>query len=421
MPDVQHQEAARTRQAQTEDSVPPTPGKTTAVDQTGGAEGAHQGPYRPTFDPKQVRIPWSQKGQAGEPTALDLGDIKVGVVDLGTGAPRVKILGIVDQMTASWNAMGLSMTHAVTRLVETVNHAQFKKAPNGIFTKLWTRAAALLTKGATFVTGGTSLGVTLGLEAIKKLLAHGERLEQARIEADKAGFIRALEDRIESMHLAAVAEGGNLYINRAVDELDRQFLEIGKSSPEDAWKPGDRGVVGAQAEFLKRLQETANAYTASIPSANDFFREFLLEWITANHQERNRSALRSPFDGPRYEDGFLSVDLRLDYGALGWSIGWQPEATIHCPQSAEVARRLMDTGFHHLDQVGLHIHVNVETSDRARKHLPKAWKDQGLQTIVFDSGRQIVSTSTKRYWSWLTSSAHTSLDDIFNIVQKVKG
>jgi hypothetical protein len=417
------QRRERDRSLRTDVAVP-SPGKTTRVQESTEGEPARTGSYVPTFDRQQVKTPWSMRPQTPEPTALDLGEAKVGVVNLGTGTPRDQIQEHVNHMAFAWNAMIDNLTEAMLMTIQTVEHAAFKKAPDGLVAKLWARAESLLARAATLVTGGTSLAATIGIQAIKRIVALGDRLEASRVQATKDAFIRELRQNTKTVKLAGLAEGANLDVHKIVSELDAQFAAIGRENPEDAWKRGDQGVVGAQAAFLKQLEQRSRDYAANVPAADDFVREFLAAWVNANHGERNRSALRSPLAPASYADGFVAVDLVLDFDVFRsrFAICYQDSATLHCPQSREVAKQLTETrGSRGLDELGIPIHLRVRTSDKAWDKLPAHWKRDRQHEIRFDSGRQIENTAVVPYWRWLTQSARTSLTEIFEPVRTLRG
>jgi hypothetical protein len=398
-------------------------GRQTAVPRAPERDHARAGAYAPTFDPRQVRLPWSVKARAPEPTALDLGEAKVGVVNLGTGSPRDQIQEHVNHMAFAWNAMIDNLTSAVLLTIRTIDHAAFKKAPSGLVGKLWARAECLLARAAAFVTGGSTLAATLGLSAIKKVVAAGERLEVSRIQETKDTFIRELQQNAKAVKLAGLAEGANLDVHQIISELDAEFAELGRQNPEDAWKRGDQGVVGAQAAFLKQLEQRSRDYAANVPTEDDFQREFLVTWVNVNHTERGRSALRSPLQAASYEDGYIAVELVLDRDPVtGWALRYQDSATLHCPQSREVARQLAQTrGSRRFDELGVPIHLYVRASDQAWEKLPAHWKRDRRRELRFDAGRMIENTTVTPYWQWLQQNARTSLTEIFEPVRRLQG
>lgn len=399
-------------------------GKRTSVPGAPERDHARTGAYAPTFDPDHAKTPWAKNGEAQEPAALELGDVKVGVVNLGSGTPRDQIQEHVNHMAFAWNAMIDNLTAAVLLTIQTIDHAAFKKAPDGLLGKLWARAESLLARVAAFVTGGTTLGATLGLVAIKRVVAFGDRLEASRVQETKDTFIRELRRNAKAVKLAGLAEGANLDVHKIISELDAEFAALGKQNPEDEWRRGDQGVVGAQAAFLKDLERRSRDYAASVPTEDDFQREFLATWVNVNHVERGRSALRSPFTSSSYQDGYIAIELVLDRDPVTerWMIRYQNSATLHCPQSREVARQLEQTrGSSGFDELGIPIHLNVHASDRAWDNLPAHWKRDRRREIRFDAGRLIENTTEIPYWQWLMQNARTSLTEIFEPVRSLKG
>lgn len=346
--------------------------------------------------------------------------VSVGVVDLGTGAPRNQIHEHVDTMVGAWNTMLVNLTGAVAQFVGIVQHSQVQHAESGLMAALWKRAEPLLTRAASFVTG-TTLGATIGIDAIKRIVAYGDRLEQSRMQADKTAFIDQVYAVEESLKQKGPAEGG---MHAVVSKLDQEFVQLGKSNPEDAYKDGDHGVVGAQASFLKELERSASAYIGHVPSKPDFVAQFLQEWISFNHKKRKRSAMRSPFEDSTYQDGYIEVKTTLHYDAAysGWFIadGSLATATLNCPNSGAVAHALQQSmPQFNLDELDVPIVVELHPADSAWEHMPTHWKGQRDRRIHLSNG--MVTSGPKDFWQWAMHEARTSTREILAGIRKLGG
>jgi hypothetical protein len=268
--------------------------------------------------------------------------VSVGVVNLGSGSPRDQIQEHVGTMVVAWNELLINLTGATEQFVGVVQHSQLRAAEPGFVAALWSRVEPMLAHAAAFVTG-TPLGAVFGLEAVKRLIAYGDALEQQRINADQAAFIAQLRSTVSALKQRSPLEGGTVSVNRAVSELDSNFIAVGKNSAEDAYKRGDSGVVGPQATFLKDLQKRAENYASSVPAQESFVTQFLQQWIVAHHQKRRRSALRSPFEDSSYQDGYIEVKISLHYDAAysGWFVanGALATARLHCPKASGSRKR----------------------------------------------------------------------------------
>jgi hypothetical protein len=344
-----------------------------------------------------------------------------GVVDLKTGDPQGKISLYVADIVGSWNTMMHNLTGAVAQFVDTVHHAQVREAAPGLMAALWGKVEPLLTRAATFVTG-TPLGARFGVEAIKHIVAHGDALEQQRIQADKQAFIDEVYRTENALKQTSPFEGGQAEI---VGLLEDQFIAIGENNPvpEDTWKRGDRGVVGAQAAFLKDLEHRKNEYKSHIPSQNEFTAKFLQEWVTFHHKTRKRSAMRSPFEDSTYQDGYIELQTTLHHDAyLGWFVGHGTfaNAKLHCPNSAEVAHTLQQTiQPFDLDQLDVPITIELHAADTAWDHMPARWKHQRDRRVHVRNG--MATGGAQDYWRWVLQEARTSTRDILAGVRKLEG
>src|SRR5690606_23435553 len=103
------------------------------------------------------------------------------------------------------------------------------------------------------------------------------------------------------------------------------------------------------------------------PTAETFVSGFLQEWVSFHHRKRKRSALRSPFEGPTYQDGYIELRTTLHYDAAysGWFIadGSFATAKLHCPQSGPVAEALKQTVQpFNLDQLDVPITIELHAA-----------------------------------------------------------
>jgi len=345
-----------------------------------------------------------------------------GVVDLKTGDPQGKIALYVADVVGSWNRMMHNLTGAVTQFVDTVQHSQVREAEAGLMAALWAKVEPLLTRAATFVTG-TALGATFGVEAIRRIVAHGDFLEQQRVQLDKQLFIDQVYATENALKQTSPFEGGQTEI---VSALEDQFMAIGESNavPEDTWKRGDRGVVGAQAAFLKDLERRKDEYKTHVPTQNEFVARFLQEWVTFHHKARKRSALRSPFEGSTYQDGYIELRTTLEYDAAysGWFMahGTFATAQLHCPNSAEVAHSLQQTMQpFDLDQLDVPITIELHAADAAWEHMPAHWKHQRDRRVHVQNG--IVTGGASDFWRWVMEQTHTSTRDVLAGVKTLQG
>jgi len=357
----------------------------------------------------------------------DLGEVpvKATVVDLGSGSPRDQIQEAVTQMALAWNRMVTNLSVGVEQLIQTISHPQFKKADAGFFGMLWSQAEKLLLKTAEHV-AGTALAGEIGLEAIKKMIEKGDDLERERIQADKDGFASSLRDIVQAAQLEGVAEGGNQFVHKAVTKLDSEFVKLGKHAPQDAYKQGDHGVVGAQAAFLKDLLKRADDYTKSVPTQADFAGKFFIEYVKANHKKRKRSAWRSPFAESEYDDGYVEVDMELDYNSkIGWFFTGSAEAlstgTLRCPDSDAVAKAILRAyPSFELAEVDLPVQVRLNLNDGAWDHAPEMWKHDRTWEIKISNGT-VTNGIAKQFWAWATTNVGTTTHDVLSYVRNLKG
>ena len=347
--------------------------------------------------------------------------VSVSIVDLGSGEPRDQMQESVTEMAAGWNSMVANIETAVVSFMEAIDHAAFQQCPPGLMDRLWSRALALLANMAGAISG-TPLAGDIGLEAIKRMVAGGELLEQKRLTADEEAFKRALRDQVHALQLQGVADGGNLQVHQLVSELDAEFIALGKEHPEDAWKKSDNAVVGAQAAFLKDLAKRSHDYVASVPTERDFEAQFFMEFVNANQKERNRSAWRSPVAGSTYMDGYIELDLTLYAGATGLFLSMPGTATLHCPKAKAVASRLVEAmGGVSLPQINTSVFINVTTDDLAMSELPAAWRGARTRQVRLDSDHLVTSTTTIAFWEWALTACHTSTYDVLAAVRKLEG
>jgi hypothetical protein len=310
------------------------------------------------------------------------------VVDLGNGGPRDKIQDAVYSVASAWNQRVTNFALAVGEFVHLIQHAELEKADSKLMGKLWSVAKKLLADGATFLTG-TPLGATLGIAAIEKLHAYERALEQARERKDEAAFIRELQQRVTELQQTGIAPGGNQYISEWVDRLDHDFDARGKPDPELAFKPGDKGVVGAQAEFLQTLTEGANNYVASVPPTQAFTAQFLVEWVNANHKRKRSDPWRSPFAGSTHWDGYVACKIELHPWGSGVTILPSSSAKLHCPKSDAVAGEMMRTlDPFHVGKAACPVHIAVTCTDRDR--LPPFLRSAVPFTVQLDAERNVV-------------------------------
>lgn len=350
-------------------------------------------------------------------------EVKESVVDLGTGSPRDQIQEHVGTMVAAWNAMLINLTGAAEQFVGTVQYSQVRAASPGLMKALWTKVEPLIVQAAGFVTGGT-LGATIGLEAVKRLIAYSDMLESQRVQADSTAFIQQLRTMVSSLKQKSPLEGGTISINKAVSQLDTDFRQLGKTSPEDAYKQGDHGVVGAQASFLKDIQKNAENYASNVPTQESFVANFLQEWIVTHHKKRNRSAARSPFESATYQDGYIELTTQMDYDAA-WSglymvDGVFATSKLHCPKSGEVAEALKQSVDNFsLDALDVPITINVGFTDGAWEHMPAHWKNQRTRTVHIRNG--MVTGGAKEWWSWAMQETRKSTREVLQNVHTLEG
>jgi hypothetical protein len=264
----------------------------------------------------------------------------------------------------------------------------------------------------------------LGLQAVKRLIAYGDALEQQRVQTDSAAFLHQMRTMVGAMKQKTPLEGGTASINKAVSQLDAQFVQLGKANADDAYKAGDHGVVGAQAAFLKNLQESAENYSANVPTQDSLVATFLQEWIVTHHKKRNRSALRSPFEDSTVQDGYVELTTELDYdGAwVGFYVvdGMFATSRLHCPRSHEVAESLKQSvPAFSLDALDVPITVNVKVSEWAWKHMPSHWKTQRTQTVQVMNG--MVTGGAKEWWAWAMRESGKSTREILANVKTLEG
>lgn len=392
----------------------------------------HDGPYPPvvTASSAPTEHPPSASerahGDAQPKKPVDAGEIKVKVaaVDLKTGEPRTAILEAVTQVAVSWNLMISNMTTAVEQFVQTIGHAEFKKADSGLMETIWSTAEKWLTKAAECVSG-TALAPELGITAIKKILDKGAELEQKRVQADEDAFVRDLRESTKSAQLDGVREGGNMHIHKIVDKLDGDFLAAGtKAEKGDAWKRGDRAVIGAQADFLQDLQHKADDYTNNVPTTADFAGDFFVSYVQTNHKKRKRSAWRSPFADPEYQDGYVGLDLELMYdeARLGWYIAGSEGATgqLHAPKSKDVAEALAETHPNlNLWDLNLPVTINLTIADNAKERLPEHFRSNPPDQIQIIDG--VADAQSKPFWDLVTRESRTSTQELLYRVRKLKG
>jgi hypothetical protein len=354
---------------------------------------------------------------------IDLVEIKVavGVVNLGSGRPRDQIQEHVIAMSLKWNEMISNMAHGIEKFVRTVDHTTLTKAPNGLMEKVWDKALELVKKSATLV-AGTPLAADIGVEAIKRIVAYGEKLEAARVTQDEDAFIQGLWDQIDELQLKGAESGGNPQVHQAVQKLDEEFLKVGKSNPEDEWKDGDQAVFGSQAEFLKGLERKSDGYAAAVPTIKDFESHCLIEFVNASHKLRNNSAWRSPFEGAQSMDGYVQVNLTL-YNSGRWFLGTPDAGKLHCPKSSGVAKELTDTmGNLSMWDLNTNLVLKVTADDSARSEMPELYAHDRTNEIKMDQSKTVQGAQWMReYWDWIIRQCGTSTYDVLASVRKLEG
>lgn len=269
---------------------------------------------------------------------------------------------------------------------------------------------------------GTPLAAKIGFAAIEKIIEHGEKLERARLVADQKSFLQSLRDQVNALQHQHVKEGGNQQINQVVSELDDEFLRLGKNAGEDSWKEGDRAVFGPQADFLKNLTNTASNYVASVPTQADFLSRFLEQYVNASNKMRNRDALRSPFARSKYQDGYVSASLTLDYDvSAGYFAPAPGAAKLHCPKSEEVAEAIVRSRPNFsLDELGVDILLEIQLTERARKLMPPALQDRSREVRL--SGHMVTNGgSAKEHWEWVKAQLRTSTSEVLSRFTKLEG
>ena len=168
----------------------------------------------------------------------------------------------------------------------------------------------------------------------------------------------------------------------------------------DEWKDGDRGVVGAQADFLKGLNASAHDYTANVPTTQDFMGQFLVEFVNVNHKERNRSYWRSPFADPTRMDGYIELDVTL-YPGSGMLIPAE-SAALHCPKSEKVAAQLVESiRDFDLSRTNTNIVLNITTDDLEKEQLPETWRDERNHQVELDTNHVVTNSTMKQFWDWV--------------------
>lgn len=405
---------------------------TEAHDQDHGTEEDHDTEKEPErarkvstalLDKRTSKSKGGKQGKAKAAPATGELEVKESVVKLGTGSPRDQIQEHVGTMVAAWNSTLINLSVAAEQFVGTVQYSQVQAAAPGLMKALWTKVEPLIVQAAGFVTGGT-LGATIGLEAVKRLIAHSDALERQRVQTDSTAFIHQLRATVAALKQKTPLEGGSPSINKAVSKLDSDFEEVGKANSDDAYKSGDRGVVGAQAAFLKDLQQNADNYSTNVPTQESFVASFLQEWIVHHHKKRNRSAMRSPFEGATYQDGYIELTTQMDYdnawAGLYMVDGVFATSKLHCPKSNEVAESLKQTvpNFS-LDALDVPITINVEFTEGAWQHMPAHWKNQRTRTVHIMNG--MVTGGAKEWWTWAMQETRKSTREILQNVHKLEG
>jgi hypothetical protein len=350
--------------------------------------------------------------------------VSVAVTNLGTGTPRQKILESVLDMAFAWNSSVNNFSLGVRNLINTISHDEFSQAAPGLMATLFDEGKKLILQAAEFVTG-SNIGAKVGFIAIEKLLAYQEALEQARVRGDKAAFISQLQTLESTLSLQGLQDGGGADVGDSVTALDLEFERIGRENPEDELKRGDSVVVGAQASFLNDLRTRARACKASVPSANAFTSRFLVDWINASHKERPNSALRSPFEASTRMDGYVSVDLKLDYSSAAGFFIWEPEAAfLHCPNSSSVAAQLkVANPDFDVSKLDTNIHVNVVLTDAAQNAVPDGMDGAWHKWLVHLAPGHMSTDpeSTKRKWNWMQQTLGTTTAKVLGRVKDLRG
>jgi hypothetical protein len=259
------------------------------------------------------------------------------------------------------------------------------------------------------------------LAAIRKLLAFQEAAESARAAQNEKAFVAAIKNQANTVKQAGSKDGAQTDVGHVVNQIAAQFEEIGRRNPEDAWKPGDNGVVGAQAAFLKNLEARADEYRHSVPSINDFTASLNTSWVNANHQVRDRSALRSPLADSHYQDGYIELKSTLHATATGWFLVTGP-GILHCPKADTVAEELMRTITpFSVANAGIDVIMDLAVDDLSRNQLPKFWDPSEEHQVRFNTIQQVTSGSTKPYWDWVQRNARTSTYEELARVTELKG
>jgi len=340
-------------------------------------------------------------------------------INLTDSVPKLEILKSVIPIADAFDRTTGNMMLAVKDAVDIISKTEVE-THEGLLNAMWDKAKEMLGKLSEAITDA-SWPITLADKAVGKILAYQEQAQKKLIGSDLQTYVTALEQQGKSLQQAANVEGGNTDIETLVDDLDEQFSQLGQDNP-DAWKPGDKVVVGKQAEFLKSLHRDSQHVRSLVPTTSDFVFQFLTGFVNANSKERRNSALRSPFAGSTYQDGYVHVELKLEQNALvgGWML-LGDTATLHCPNAGSIAPQLMaNSGSFSIAELATDVVIDIEVADGSRDALPGLWGDERERTIRLDRNHMLVNHGAAPVWDWLQKYTHHTADEILGAITKLE-